>query len=517
MKRIIAGAVALLIAGGSYYGYKTYTGSEIKSSAASIVKEVSVSKGNVTAGVTESAAVSIESLEQTYDLSLTSTGISASVESGKSSSGSGSGGGNAAAGMGGGMPGMGGMGMSMGGMSSGKSGGSSGGMGSTSVSTQSESSAVQLVIDEVKITEGQSVKKGDVIMTITQESIDEARSELTKAVEDAKLALTQAQIDEQETKLSAQFEYDTRITEGKNAKTVYDTAMNEIARNINELYTQIYEVQTEISECDEEDEKQLTQLNTQLESLQLQLTSALNSRAAEELSAKQTYDEAVMYYDNAQDLYDVSVNDVGTASEEAQDAVDSAQADLEAFEEYIADGTIRAEYTGVITSVGYSSGDTLSADTAIASYADAESITVTVNVTEDDISAVHIDDTVEVDFLSYPDDIFEGYVSSIGSSSTSGSSNTVSYPVTVVITTTPETLLSGMTANVTFITKQVKDVLYVSNKAVKTEGKESYVLRKADDGSEEKISVEVGFSNGIIAEIKGVSEGDTLLIKGKES
>ena len=224
-----------------------------------------------------------------------------------------------------------------------------------------------------------------------------------------------------------------------------------------------------------------------------------------------------MYYENAQDLYDVSVNGVGSAAEEAQEAVDSAKADLEAFEEYIRDGSIYAEYSGTITGVGYSSGDTLSSDTAIANYADAESITVTVNVTEDDISVVHIDDTVDVSFLSYPDDMFSGYVSEIGSSSTSGSSSTVSYPVTVVITSVPETLLSGMTANVTFISKQVQDVLYVSNKAVIKEGTESYVLRQNDDGSEEKVKVEVGFSNGNVAEISGVSEGDTLLIKGKVS
>lgn len=61
----------------------------------------------------------------------------------------------------------------MGGMSGGKSS-KGGSMGSTSVSTQSESSAVALVVDKVMITEGQTVKKGDVIMTITQESIDEA-------------------------------------------------------------------------------------------------------------------------------------------------------------------------------------------------------------------------------------------------------------------------------------------------------------------------------------------------------
>ena len=157
----------------------------------------------------------------------------------------------------------------------------------------------------------------------------------------------------------------------------------------------------------------------------------------------------------------------------------------------------------------------LSSETAIASFADAESITVTVNVTEDDISAVNIGDAVDISFLAYPDEVYEGYVSEIGSSSTSGKSSTVSYPVTVVVTSFPEKMLSGMTTNVTFISKKVKDVLYVSNKAVVTDGADSYVYIKKDDGTEEKVKVSVGFSNGSVAEIEGVSEGDTLLIKGK--
>lgn len=175
MKKIVAGILAVLLAGGSFYGYTAYKKTAISSSAEEIAKEVTVERGNVTAGVTESAAISVESLEQTYDLVLTSTSLSASVESGS--------GGSPAGGSGGGM--------SMGGMSGGK-----GGIGSTSVSSQSESSSVELVVDEVLITEGQSVNKGDVIMTITQESIDEARTKLTEAVNDAELALKQAQIEE---------------------------------------------------------------------------------------------------------------------------------------------------------------------------------------------------------------------------------------------------------------------------------------------------------------------------------
>ena len=130
---------------------------------------------------------------------------------------------------------------------------------------------------------------------------------------------------------------------------------------------------------------------------------------------------------------------------------------------------------------------------------------------------VNLNDKVDISFLSYADKVYSGYVSEIGSAATSTKSSTVSYPVTVVITETPDRILSGMTANVTFISKKVEDVLYVSNKAVENEDGKSYVLRKNSGGDEEKVSVDIGFSNGSVAEINGVSEGDTLLIKGKVS
>lgn len=84
MKMIIAGTAALVMAGGAVFGYNFYQKSS-QGNAAEIAKEVTVSRGNVTAGVTESAAVNVDSLEQTYDFVLTSTSVSASVESGSSS------------------------------------------------------------------------------------------------------------------------------------------------------------------------------------------------------------------------------------------------------------------------------------------------------------------------------------------------------------------------------------------------------------------------------------------------
>ncbi len=497
MKKIIAGVSALVVAGGAVLGYWLFfRNSESETSVVS--KEVTVARGNVTAGVTESAAVKIESLEQTYDLVLNSTSISASVESSGSSGQSGSkssGSTNMPAGM--------------------TNVSSKSSTGSTSVSTKSESTALELVVDKVYVTQGQTVKEGDTLMTLTSESIESARTLLKKAVEDAELALKQAQIEENKTKLSAKYEYDTRIAAGKNAQSVYNSTLNQIAQNISSLNSQISDVNSQIASCT--DEKQLSQLKSQLESLKSQLSSAVSSRASDELAAKQKYDEACMYYKNAQDLYNVAISGVGTSSEQAKENVETAKSDLSAFEAYVSSGSITAKHSGTITAVGYSSGDTLSSDKAIASFADAQSITVTVNVTEDDISVVELKDSVDISFLSYPDKVFSGYVSEIGSAAAETKSSTVSYPVTVVVTSVPDRILSGMTANVTFISKKVEDVLYVSNKAITNEGSQSYVLKKNDDGNEEKVKVEVGFSNGSVAEIKGVSEGDTLLIKGKVS
>ena len=126
MKKMIAGVAALALTGSALFGYSVFRQTP-QTSAAEIAKEVTVQRGNVTAGVTESAAVNVETLEQTYDLVLTSTSVSASVESSGNSSRS-DGSGMSMSGSGG----MGGMsGMPSGGMRSGGTGGGmpSGGMG----------------------------------------------------------------------------------------------------------------------------------------------------------------------------------------------------------------------------------------------------------------------------------------------------------------------------------------------------------------------------------------------------
>jgi HlyD family secretion protein len=64
----------------------------------------------------------------------------------------------------------------------------------------------------------------------------------------------------------------------------------------------------------------------------------------------------------------------------------------------------------------------------------------------------------------------------------------------------------------------VEDVLYVSNKAITTEGTKSYVTLQKEDGTTQKTMVTTGFSDGHNVEIKsGLEEGDTVLIESQVS
>ena len=75
-----------------------------------------------------------------------------------------------------------------------------------------------------------------------------------------------------------------------------------------------------------------------------------------------------------------------------------------------------------------------------------------------------------------------------------------------------------MSVEVTIITKDEKEVLYVVNRAIIREGSKSYVKVKKASGKVEKKEVVTGFSDGINVEImEGLSEGDIVLVESKVS
>ena len=73
-------------------------------------------------------------------------------------------------------------------------------------------------------------------------------------------------------------------------------------------------------------------------------------------------------------------------------------------------------------------------------------------------------------------------------------------------------MYDGMSAEITLIQRQVRDVLYVNNQAITNTDGVATVQRLAQDGSQETVEVETGFSDGQYVEIvSGLREGDILL------
>lgn len=467
-KGIIIGAIGcVVIAGGVGYWYILNSAEENES----VYKETEIGYGSVVSGITESGSVEISSLSQTFDLSIESTSATTST--------------------------------------SGSSMESSGMQGSTQ--TSSGTSTEELIVEAVYVTAGTTVTEGETaLLKLTDDSIEACRSLLEEAVEEAELSLTSAQMEDEETLITAKYQYDSYILAGEQAQDEYDNTIATLDYAVTQASETVAELTAAISST--EDEEELASLYTQLEQAQNQLESAQNDRTSRAVEAQEQYELAMLYYENAQTIYDQAVASVGTAVTEAEEAVAEAEEALAEFEAYIGDGVIYAEYSGMVVSVNYSAGDALSTETALAEFTDDSSIIISVDVTQDDIGNVNIGDSVYIEFLAYPDETYLGCVTEIGSATTQNS--IVSYPVTVTITTSPDKVLAGMTADVTFVEKEVSDVYYVSNKAIVTEGTNSYLVY-LEEGNYVYKEVTTGFSNGIYVEVYAddINEGDIVYIE----
>jgi len=465
------GAAAVLAAGGSIYAYQSAETKE----AETVSKETLVERGNLTVGVTESGSIAIGSLSQEMDFEGSSSS-SASGQSGVQAAGS-----------------------------------------TAGSSTSSEA----LEVEEVYVAVGQKVKMGDAILKLTEESVESYRKELETAVTEAKAEVSAANLSAAKTKLSASYSYNVSLAKGSVAEEEYQATLAELETAVEEAqeafdasaalvtyYQQMIEAGVDLSESLAEEQKNYDSLSNKLKSAQ----SAYTTKSAE---AEKTYQETLFSSQNAGSQYSADVNGVEVTVDEAAAALEEAEENLAEFEAFVGDGTVYSAYDGTVMEIGYEAGDELSSSTAVVTFADAASVSMTVSVSEEDIAGIALGDEVIVELTAYEGETFPAVVKSTDTSVSSGSS-TVSYDVEVILTGDTDGIFNDMTGSVTFVEKQVEDVLYVSNKAVVQEGAKSYVKVKNSDGTTEMREVATGFSDGVNVEIQsGLQEGETVLIESQ--
>lgn len=426
-----------------------------------------------------------------------------------------------------------------------------------------------LKIGSVNIVVGERISEGDVLFTFTEDSIAGVRRLLESHKTEKEITLAETQSEYNLEALAAKQSYNLSMTSQGVAQTKYNakitTAQNEIDQLVAEWenlqlklsfcqdkltkaledFTEIEEEYLEAKETLEQigTEKDLVYINhmskyesaksqwenakEQIEEYQkeiqdyvtditeyqekMEISSAKIS--VDELEARQVYEEADLSGNIATSVYSNSLATLQSTVTEAADEVEKAKKQLKEFEDFVGDGNVYAKDSGIVTEIGYEAGDYLITSGSLISYATSAEMTVTVDVAQEDVVSLSIGDRVEVIFAAYEDEVYEGVISSITTTSTSEHAATVSYPVLITIKGDTSKLYGGMTADVTFVTEELKDVTYVSKNAIVSENNKTYVYTDGAGRNKELKEVTTGLSNGInIQIIDGLAEGDIVYI-----
>ena len=517
-------------------------------------RETIVQYGGLAVGVTESGSVDIGTVEQTFDLDMSAL---QRASTGDSTSGSGGAGGMQMQGDGGGT--------AMFDQIFNMAGGST-------FSTSGEASS--LTVSKICVSAGQQVAEGDILYELEEESVSELTEQLQSDVEKAKADLDAVYADQELSKQTASYTYESSLAYGSYAETEYNAAVAQLQQavteaeetladtqktleaynsqleeinaayeealqhlancewsmnhrdKINETYYYVDDfqmAQTAQSAVDtleqkkERLEQNIEQAQKNLEQAQVNLNTAQRKLAQGLLDAKETLELRQLAYDSAQETYDIAL---AYLEEDAAEQEETYAEAMEKWEEYSShvDGTaIRCQYNGVITDVALAEGDSIHTGTVLVTLYNMDEITMTVTVDEEDMADIALGSQANVDLIAYPDITFRASVTQISDASTDSSGN-VTYDVTITLEGDVSGLFQGMTGEITFITEETQEVLYVSKRAIFTEGDTTYVKVQDEDGTVRKVEVTIGFTDGVNTEITGgLAEGDVVLIESTVS
>lgn len=508
-------------------------------------RETTVEYGNLTVGITEDSTVNIGTVSQTFDLD-----ISALVSSDSSSSSSTSQNDS-----------MGGMGMQM------------FSFGGDTYTSQSQ----EMVIDSVHITVGQEIQAGDVLYTLTEDSVEEIRTQLEEDFEDTLADYQALTVEQQQSYLTAKQGYDTYVTNGSLAELTYNKELQDLQdkvdeaadtleekqNQVNENLEKLVELQEELTSAKkdlkdaeaavsenhdnryndpyyytvylntrdmaqtivdeiEEDIESLTDENetllTEIGEATRSWNEACRNLESEKLTAQQTLETDQYYASVSSEWYSIQTTSLDNEKQSAYASYESAVKKLDEFNSYIVGNDVIAEYSGVVTEVPLEEGDGVTRNTSLVTLYDAFDVTMEITVSEDDYKAIDQDGEVNITYTAYPDVVYNGVISEVSDATYDSSSGEVYYTITVTVQGDVSGLYEGMTGDVTCVTKETKEVTYVSNRAIFRDGTRSYVKVRDENGSIVEKDVTTGFSDGVNVEItEGLSQGDTVLIESKVS
>lgn len=288
-------------------------------------------------------------------------------------------------------------------------------------------------------------------------------------------------------------------------------AYNEFKEYFNETYGELY--------GDALGEK-IETLTASIESAQLALDKKTKTYTSTLAEADQQLESQLSSSSLAQTTYNNTVNKLASAVASAQKSYDALVEEYAEIQQSItADGILTAPCDSVVATIGYTDGSKYNADQTLIALADKRFISMSVSISEEDITSIAVGQEAQVSFTAYEGQTFDAVVDSVAYEP-ARSSSAVTYTVTIKLEDESGTLniYEGMSGEVTILQKQVVDTLYVSNQAITFANGKSTVLMKNTDGTQSAVEVTTGFSDGRYVQIlSGLKQGDTVLVESAVS
>ncbi len=191
----------------------------------------------------------------------------------------------------------------------------------------------------------------------------------------------------------------------------------------------------------------------------------------------------------------------------------ATEAKVQALINTINSAKIIAPFTGTITDLISSAGETVASGTVALQLDDLTHLMIDVSVSEVDVNKLAVGQETMISFAAIPTKTYKGLVTKIGNAGSS-SSVVVQFGATIQVVEPDQMVKPGFSATISIVINKVQNALLVPNLAIVTDtsGKSFILLSK--NGLTTPVVVELGLKSDQYTEVKSgdLKEGDTVLI-----
>ena len=197
-----------------------------------------------------------------------------------------------------------------------------------------------------------------------------------------------------------------------------------------------------------------------------------------------------------------------------QARLNQAQAQVDILENKIQEAVLRAPVSGQITEINKEVGEIVQPSLGKAAMVllPTNPYQIEVDIYEEDIVKINIGDSVDIELVAFPGQVFKGKVISVNPAEKLVE-GVVYYEVKINFEEVPEGIKPGMTADLRIKTSSKENVLAVPEDAIR-EKEGEYTIKILKNGEIEERKIEIGLwgDNGMVEIISGLAQGEKVIL-----